>query len=94
MRPSVWHPPVERSSAAQVIIKRIHRAKLLVFLRQDHYELCSNPLQQELAALSTDRPAGHPPVPPAQLALETILQPYTGVSDDEVSEATTRDRRW
>ena len=39
-------------------------------------------------------PAGHPPVPPAQLALATILQAYTGVSDDEVSEATTRDHRW
>jgi hypothetical protein len=56
MRPPVWHPPVERSSAAHAIIKRIRRAKLLVVLRQHRYELCSNPLQQELAALSTDRP--------------------------------------
>ena len=37
---------------------------------------------------------GHPPIPPAQLALATILQAYTGVSDDEVIEATTMDRRW
>jgi hypothetical protein len=56
MRRPVWHPPVKRSSVAQAIIKRIRRAKLLVFLRQHRYELYSNPLQQELAALATDRP--------------------------------------
>jgi len=33
-------------------------------------------------------------VPPAQLALATILQAYTGASDDEVIEATVMDRRW
>jgi hypothetical protein len=33
-------------------------------------------------------------VPSAQLALATILQACTGVSDDEVIEATVMDRRW
>jgi Transposase domain (DUF772) len=33
-------------------------------------------------------------VPPARLALATIVQAYTGVSDDEVIEATVMDRRW
>ena len=33
-------------------------------------------------------------MPPAQLALATLLQAYTQVSDDEVIEATTMDRRW
>ena len=33
-------------------------------------------------------------MPPARLALATILQAYTGVSDDEVIEATVMDRRW
>jgi hypothetical protein len=51
MRPPMWHPSVELSSAAEAIIKRIRRAKLLVFLRQHRHELCSKPLQQELAAL-------------------------------------------
>src|SRR5262249_50755079 len=32
--------------------------------------------------------------PPAQLALVTLLQAYTQVSDDEMIEATTMDRRW
>src|SRR4029453_8496897 len=50
--------------------------------------------QQELLMLYKDQPQGHPPVPPAQLALATILQAYTQVSDDEMIEATTMDRRW
>ena len=33
-------------------------------------------------------------MPPAQRALATLLQASTQVSDDEVSEATTMDRRW
>jgi len=33
-------------------------------------------------------------VSPAKLALATILQAYTGVSDDEVIEALVMDRRW
>jgi hypothetical protein len=41
-----------------------------------------------------DAQAGQPPVPPAQLVLATILQAYTGASDDEVIEATVMDRRW
>jgi transposase len=56
---------------------------------------CSSPaFQAELATLSQDRPLGQPPIPPAQLALATILHASRGVSDDEVIEATTMDRRW
>ena len=33
-------------------------------------------------------------MPPAPLALATLLQAYTQVSDDAVIEATTMDRRW
>src|SRR5919198_4774101 len=94
MRPPLWHPPVELSPAEHTIIKRIRRAKLFVFLRQHRHALFADPFQQELATLSKDQPQGHPPVPPAQLALATLLQAYTGVSDDEVIEATTMDRRW
>lgn len=41
-----------------------------------------------------DSSKGHPPVPPAQLALATILQAYTGASDAEAIEALTMDKRW
>jgi hypothetical protein len=94
MRPTLWQPPVAPSAAEQAIIKRIRRAKLFVFLREQRHELFSEAFQAELATLYQDSPLGQPPIPPAQLALATIVQAYTGVSDDEVIEATTMDRRW
>jgi len=95
MRPSLWRPPVALSPDETAIVARVHRAKLFVFLRQQRHLLFSDEFEQELAtALYDDKPKGHPPIPPAQLALATILQASTGVSDDEVIEATTMDRRW
>jgi IS5 family transposase len=94
MRPPPWHPPVELSPAEQTILQRIKRAKLFVFLRQHRHELFDDTFQQELGRIYKDSPFGQPPVPPAQLALATILQAYTKVSDDEVIEATVMDRRW
>lgn len=95
MRPQLWQPPVELSPAETAIVRRIHRAKLFVFLREQRHQLFTPDFQEELArTLYADKPKGHPPIPPAQLALATILQAYTGVSDDEVIEATTMDRRW
>ena len=75
-------------------MKAVRRAKLFVFLRQHRHELFDDQFQAELAAAYADSPKGQPPVPPARLALATILQAYTGVSDDEVIEATVMDRRW
>jgi hypothetical protein len=94
MRPRMWEPPVEASPAEQAVIKAVRRAKLFVFLRQRRHELFDAEFQAELAAAYADSPKGQPPVPPAQLALATILQAYAGVSDDEVIEATVMDRRW
>ena len=51
MRPPLWQPPVELSTADHAIIKRIRRAKLFVFLRQHRHTLFADPLQQELATL-------------------------------------------
>jgi hypothetical protein len=94
MRPRTWQPPVEPSRAEQSILKAIRRAKLFVFLRLHRHELFDESFQDELAGMYDDVAKGHPPVPPAQLALAIILQAYTGVSDDEVIEATVMDRRW
>jgi transposase len=90
----VWRPPAEPSPAEQAVITAVRRAKLFVFLRLHRHELFDEEFQAELAQAYTDSPKGQPPVPPAQLALATILQAYTGVSDDEVIEATVMDRRW
>jgi hypothetical protein len=75
-------------------MKRVKRARLFVWLREHRHELLDEGFQLELAAMYQDKPVGQPPVPPAQLALATILQAYTGASDDEVLEALVMDRRW
>jgi transposase len=85
---------VALSPQEAAIVRRIRRAKLFVFLRQQRHVLFDAAFQQELAATYQESPLGQPPLPPAQLALALLLQAYTGVSDDEVIEATTMDRRW
>ena len=94
VRPVVWRPPAEPSPAEQAVIKAVRRAKLFVFLRLHRHELFDEQFQAELAESYVDSPKGRPPVPPARLALATILQAYAKVSDDEVIEATVMDRRW
>jgi IS5 family transposase len=94
MQPSPWQPPVELSEQEKQIVKKIRKAKLFVFLRQHRHELLDEAFQQELASLYRKAERGQPPVAPAILALALILEAYTGVSDDEVIEATVMDRRW
>jgi hypothetical protein len=94
MQSSLWQPPVELSKQEEPIVKRIRKAKLFVFLRQHRHELLDEAFQQELASLYRPAERGQPPVAPAMLALALILEAYTGVSDDEVIEATVMDRRW
>ena len=94
MQPAVWNPPVRLSPQEAAIVRRIRRAKLFVFLREQRHALFDAAFQQELAATYQDSPLGQPPVPPAQLALALLLEAYTGVSDDEVIDAAIMDRRW
>ncbi len=92
MQPALWQPPVELSQLEEQIVKKIRKAKLFVFLRQHRHELFDETFQRELASLYREAERGHPPLAPAMLALALILQAYTGVSDDEVIEATVMDR--
>src|ERR1700730_13802576 len=94
MQPPLWQPPIELSKQEEQIVKRIRKARLFVFLRQHRHELLDEAFQQELASLYRPAERGQPPVAPAILALALILEAYTGVSDDEVIEATVMDRRW
>lgn len=94
MRPAKWYPPIELSSLEERIVKRINRAKLFTFLRQWRHELFDEEFQEELNKMYADTGKGHPPIPPAQLALTIIMQAYTGASDAEAIEALTMDRRW
>jgi hypothetical protein len=94
MRPQLWRPPVVPTPAESAVIQRIKRAKLFVFLREHRHEIFDELFQEELGAVYRDSRLGYPPVPPAKLALATILQAYTGASDDEAIEAMVMDRRW
>src|SRR5437879_2870895 len=94
MRPDHWRPPVALSGAEESIVRRIRRAKLFTFLRGVRHELLSDAFQAELETIFKESEKGQPPVPPAKLALATLLQAYTGASDDEVVEALVMDRRW
>jgi hypothetical protein len=94
MRPQLWRPPVEPSPAEAAVMRRVKRAKLFVFLRKHRHEIFDEGFQEELGTLYSDSRFGHPPVAPAKLALATILQAYTGASDEEAMEAMVMDRRW
>lgn len=94
MQPAIWKPPVELTRQEEQIVKKVRKAKLFVFLRQHRHELLDEAFQEELASLYRQAERGQPPVAPAMLALALILEAYTGVSDDEVIEATVMDRRW
>lgn len=94
MRPRSWWPPLEPTPDESAVIERIKRAKLFVFLRKHRHELFDEPFQAELGTIYRHSPQGQPPIPPARLALATILQAYTGASDDEAIEAMVMDRRW
>jgi transposase len=94
MRPALRYLPVDQAPAEESIVKRIRRAKLFVFLRLQHRAIFTDGFQAELASVYNESPVGSFPIPPARLALATILQAYCGVSDVEVIEATTMDRRW
>ena len=68
--------------------------KLFVFLREIRTELFDPTFQEELVGMYRQTGAGKPPVPPALLAMATVLQAYTGVSDQEAVELTLDSKRW
>jgi hypothetical protein len=94
MRPPSWYPPIEPTPEERAVLGRIKRAKLFAFLREHRHEVFDEEFQAQLATIYRDSTHGRPPVPPARLALATILQAYTGVSDDEAIEAMVMDLRW
>lgn len=94
MRPPQWQPPIQLSQKEQKVVKRIKRAKLFIFLRDVRHELFNEEFQTQLGTIFKDSTVGKSPIPPAPLALATILQAYMGISDDEVIEELEMDRRW
>jgi hypothetical protein len=90
-----WSPPIELSRAEKMVCKRLQRTgRLFVFLREHRHELFDEPFQAELATMYSERTRGTPPKPPALLAMVTLLQAYTGLSDAAAVEQSVFDRRW
>ena len=75
-------------------MKRLDRVrKLLGFLRVHRRRLFDDAFQDELATMYRDTGAGKPPVPPALMAMATLVQAYLGISDAEMVELTVVDLR-
>lgn len=90
-----WTPSEELSALEKTIIKRCERVgRFFSFLRRHRHELFDEAFQQELATLYSDSPRGQRPVPPARLAMVTIVQAMQGTSDAAAVEQAIFDRRW
>jgi len=87
-----WSPPVELTKREELIARRLGRVrKLFPFLRRHRHELFDEAFQTELAAMYRDTGAGLAPVPPALMAMATLLQGYLGASDATMVELTVLD---
>jgi hypothetical protein len=94
--PAFWNPPVELSPKERLVAKRLGRTgRLFAFLRAHRHEIFDAELQGVLVAMyDTESAKGRPPVPPAMLAMATLLQAYERRSDAGAVEDTVLDRRW
>lgn len=90
--PARWTPAVELTKQEQFILKRLGKVRtLLPFLRRRRHELFDEAFQAELDAMYRTTGAGKQAVPPALMAMATLLQGYLNVSDAMMVELTTLD---
>jgi len=90
-----WTPSTTHTRQEQFLLKRLTRTrKLFGFLREHRGELFDETFQAELESMYRRSGAGKAPVPPALLAMATLLQAYHGMSDAEAVEMTVVDLRW
>lgn len=89
-----WTPRATATRQEQFLLKRLGRVrKLFAFLRLHRHELFDDAFQEELATMYRRTGAGKPALPPALLAMATLVQGYLGVSDAEMVELTVVDLR-
>ncbi len=90
-----WNPPVPLTRQEKMIVKHLKRTrKLYVFLREHRHEVFDDDLQRELEAAYRDTGAGKDPIPPAMMAIATIIQAYERVSDAQAVQLSVVDLRW
>jgi hypothetical protein len=91
--PIRWSCPTELTAEEARIARMLHRiGKFYVFLREIRAELFDEAFQAELAAVY--QPRGTAPVPPALLAMVTLLQAYDQVGDADAVITAQLDKRW
>jgi hypothetical protein len=90
-----WSPSTTYTQQEKFLLKRLKNTrKLFKFLREHRHELFDDEFQIELESMYRKTGAGKEPVPPALLAMATLLQAYHGMSDAEAVEMTVVDLRW
>jgi hypothetical protein len=90
-----WHPRQPYTKQEEFLRRRLGRTrKLFAFLRAHRHELFDEAFQAELEAMYRATGAGKAPVPPALLAMVTLLQAYLGISAAEAVELSVVDLRW
>jgi hypothetical protein len=88
-----WACPSELTADERRVAQALHRiGKFYVFLREVRAELFDEAFQAELAAVY--QPRGTAPVPPALLAMVTLLQAYDQVGDADAVVTAQMDKRW
>src|SRR5262245_34207754 len=88
-----WICPTQLTAEEVRVAKALHRiGKFYVFLREVRAELFDEAFQAELAAVY--QPRGTVPVPPALLAMVTLLQAYDQIGDAEAVVTAQLDPRW
>src|SRR4249920_2821543 len=91
--PIRWQVPTELSAAERRLAAKLHRiGKFYVFLREIRAALFDEAFETELAAAY--QPRGVAPLPPALLAMVTLLQAYDQVGDAEAVVTAQVDQRW
>lgn len=90
-----WRPRQDYTRQENALLRRLRRTrKLFAFLRDHRGEIFDEGFQAELESMYRDTGAGATPLPPALLAMATLLQCYHGASDAEAVELTVVDLRW
>lgn len=90
-----WDPQVELTRQEQKIVARLKRTgRFFAFLREVRHELFDQAFQLELSGAGYKTARGERPIPPALLAMVTLLQAYEGASDAEAVQLAEMDMRW
>jgi Transposase DDE domain/Transposase domain (DUF772) len=91
--PIRWTYPTDLTTEERRVAQALHRiGKFYVFLREVRAELFDDAFQAELATVY--QPRGTAPVPPALLAMVTLLQAYDQRGDAEAVVTAQLDPRW